>query len=266
MLNQITIWQMVIDLSLVSSILLMAFRVVKSSRINALLPQAAAMEARINKLMAETEAAAKHLNDQLLRREQNIHKYIKDLEKREKEFSLSIIEGESLSKELALISEGARRESEAIELAIQEANDAQRKLSSVGASARRSDQSNTRQQPEREEVRFTTRNRSRRASDWLDDEPEVVSATQEEVSKEKPSVKALQNLYFTAEEMLKDGHDAQVVSDQTKLPIAGVQRLAQMIEIEREESRDKRNSDRLSQKQDPRLGALGAFRRPSSTL
>jgi hypothetical protein len=277
---------MVIDLSLVSAILFMSFRVVKNTRVGAMIPQIADLEGRVTRLIAEAEAAAKHLNEQLLRREQNIHKYIKELDKHEKEISLAVVEGESLTKELALMCEGARREVAIVAEAIAETQDALRKLaaaeiSSASAPATTSTTKRSeRKQPSRakgEDVRFSTRATSKRASEWIEEEADeidqplaVEAATQRAVKSEpkaeKQSVKALQNLYSTAEEMLKQGRKAEEVSEKTNLPIAGVQRLAQMIEIEREESRDRSSKSFSAAKSDPRLGALGASRRANTNL
>jgi hypothetical protein len=66
--------------------------------------------------------------------------------------------------------------------------------------------------------------------------------------------------------MLKNGQNAQDVSRKTKLPFDRVERLAQMIEIEREEKVEKRRSSATEVPRDPRLGALGLSRRSSSTL
>jgi hypothetical protein len=285
MLNQISIWQMVIDLSLVSAILFMSFRVVKNTRVGAIIPQIADLEGRVSRLIAEAEAAAKHLNEQLLRREQNIHKYIKELDKREKEISLAVVEGESLTKELGLLCEGARREVSVVAEAIAETQESIRKLAAVESSpvsssassasgAKRAERKQS-SKAKSSDARFSTRGASKRASEWIDDEPEQdfepeqvepvkQRATNLEAKVEKQSVKALQNLYSTAEELLKQGHKAEAVSEKTNLPIAGVQRLAQMIEIEREESRDKRAQGFSASKGDPRLGALGATRRATT--
>jgi hypothetical protein len=65
--------------------------------------------------------------------------------------------------------------------------------------------------------------------------------------------------------MLKSGRRPQEVSERTKLPFDGVQRLAQMIEIEREEQVEKQKFDSIRTEQDSRLGALATSRRSSST-
>jgi hypothetical protein len=66
--------------------------------------------------------------------------------------------------------------------------------------------------------------------------------------------------------MLKSGRKPQEVSERTKLPVEGVERLAQMIEIEREEAQEKEKVSIARAGRDSRLGVLGVSRRPSSSL
>jgi hypothetical protein len=66
--------------------------------------------------------------------------------------------------------------------------------------------------------------------------------------------------------MLKEGSKPKEVSDRTKLSLDGVERLAQMIEIEREEKKEKEKTSFMRSQSDSRLGALGVPRRPTSTL
>jgi len=268
MLNQISIWQMVIDACLVTSILVMAFRYAKTSRAHVLLPRIVELEGRISVLMAETEGRAQHISEQLLRREQNLSKYITDIERREKDVSATIGSGEALAKELSLLCESARREAAELERGVVEARSQRvveppRKTqeSARGAS------SAARMYPEEEgsadveSQKFSTRGSSRRAAEWLDD-----ATTQEEpkdnVRSSRSSVRSLHDSYRAAEEMLKQGRAAEEVSDRTSLPIEGVQRLAQMIEIEREERSEPTQRYHAGRNpSDPRLGALGMSRR-----
>jgi hypothetical protein len=274
MLNHISIWQMVIDVCLVTSILVMAFRFAKSSRAQALLPRIVELEGRISVLMAETEGRAKHVNDQLMRREQSLSRSIADAEKREKDIGLALNDGEALSKELALLSEGARREALELERAIAESRAIRDRELAGGASDRRRAESRLREldtanESIHEEVDknrvFSTRSESRRAAEWIEDV--TARGEREDRPKEpKSGVRSLQESYRAAEHMLKSGSEAEEVSERTSLPIEGVQRLAQMIEIEREE-RGEEQSRYSSRKtsSDPRLGALGVSRRAAPT-
>ena len=276
MFNQIATWQMVIDLCLVTSILIMAFRAIRSSRVQSLIPQMIDLESRVSKLVTEAEGVARHLNDQLLRREQNIHKYVSELEQREKDISLAVVEGESLSKELSLLCEGARRESAELARAISEATRV-RNATPSRSEARRSPEPQRRAErhpvAEYEEdtavaddsVQFSSRGTSRRASEWLEPEEFTADPAPSRTASSRPSVQTLQDLYVTAEEMLKSGRKPKEVSERTKLPVEGVERLAQMIEIEREEKIERQRAVAAPER-DSRLGALGVSRRPSSTL
>jgi hypothetical protein len=277
MFNQIPMWQMVVDLSLVTSILIMAFKAMKSSRTSAMIPQVVELENRILKLIAEAEGSAKHINDQLLRREQNIHKYVNELEKSEKEISLSVVESESLTKELGLLCESARREVSELKDAISEletqrttraAATMEARRSNASAAPRRSaefDEEFTEESESEAQATFSTRTSSRRAADWMD-APEPPRMERESTPSRASSGLTLQDLYNTAENMLKNGQKPQDVSRRTKLPFDRVERLAQMIEIEREEKAEKRRVSATEVARDPRLGALGVGRRAGSTL
>jgi hypothetical protein len=274
MLNPIAMWQMVIDVCLVTSILVMAFRFAKSSRAQALLPRIVELEGRISVLMAETEGRAKHVSEQLARREQSLNRTISDTEKREKNIELVLSDAEALTAELSLLSEGARREALELERVIAESRSARDGQRALPRSARRKDdneerdsnaptKSSAQQIPEQPKSKATEPRRS------------TVNETNVEVSVEqtndargqRSSVMSLQHSYRAAEEMLKAGRDAETVSARTSLPLDGVQLLAQMIEIEREEQ--EQAPDRFSTKRgstDPRLGALGVSRRPAPTV
>jgi hypothetical protein len=270
MLNHISIWQMVIDVCLVTSILVMAFRFVKSSPAQALLPRIVELEGRISVLMAETEGRAKHINDQLMRREQSLSRSLTDAERCQKDITIVLNDGEALSKELSLLCEGARREALELERAIAESRSVrtpERTGSSQerGRAAGRLREFNSvvevTQESTEEKRAFSTRSGSRRAAEWIED----VTAQEEQADlpkEQKSAVKSLQDSYRAAEQMLKSGSDAHEVSERTSLPIDGVQRLAQMIEIEREE-RSEEHSRYSTRKTDldPRLGALGVSRR-----
>lgn len=259
---------MVIDVCLITAILVMAFRYAKSSRAHLILPRIVELEGRISVLMAETEGRAKHVSDQLVRREQNLSRYISDLEKREKDMSLALGEGEALAKELSLLCEGARREALELERAVAEARSAWDQQSVPTKEDRRKGYERLRgstatvgQDDAADEQRFSTRGDSRRAPEWMGE------VTREEPSASKPkdkrsSVRSLQDSYKAAEQMLKQGRDAEEVSEHTSLPIEGVKRLAQMIEVERE-GRDEDTSHYPAGRRgsDPRLGALGVSRR-----
>lgn len=263
MIDQISMWQMVTDLCLVTAILVMAFRSVKSSRIQTLIPQLLETEARVAKLIVDTEAAAQHMNDTLLRREQNIYRYLNDLAKNEKEISLSIVEGESLTKELALLTEGAYRESRELAKLIE---DAQMICNQEGADSRREENTMQVDPPpqsehggrlEIEKEVFSTKTSSKKAAEWIEENFTV--ETPKKVQKTS-SLQRLQNIYKAAEDMLREGISSEEVTEKTGLAPDAVGRLAEMIEIEREEeSAQAVRVERPSS--DERLGVLGSIRR-----
>jgi chemotaxis protein histidine kinase CheA len=84
---------------------------------------------------------------------------------------------------------------------------------------------------------------------------------------ERASQRELQQVYATAEELLKQGKKLEQVSAQARIPVEEVRLLSQMIEIEREEA-GRASTKRPAQAPpaDPRLGALGAIRRQTTSL
>lgn len=279
MINQISIWQMVVDLCLVTSILVMAFRSIKTSRVQAILPKALEIEATLRRAMVEAETTGRHVNDQLLRREQNIHKYVSDLERHEKDLSLSITEAESLAKELSLSCETARREGKDLQSALIEAES----LSASLVESRRARSAASDAEPEREEevvqratrapvrqsaqrsttsqTSFSTKQQSPRATEWLDERYEEVEDEDQIEERPQSKVGALKEVYGRAESMIKEGKELEAIARATKLPMEGVKRLAQMIEIEREEQQERERLAPRRKHGDPRLGALGSTRR-----
>jgi hypothetical protein len=253
MLNQLSMWQMVIDLSLVTSILVMAFRFTKSSRAQALMPRLAELETRVLALMDDTEDRAQRISEQLIRREQGISRNVADIEKRQRDMELSLNDSDALAKELSLMCESARREAAELERLVVEVRESHRAAS---------------QATRAEHSEFVPASRAR-----YSDRDRAPQTRSEQISEERPtphqqsdmqnsSVKTLQDTYRLAERMLKQGSKPQEVSARTKLSLDGIERLAQMIEIEREEVSDNRARYGTPQPAaDPRLGALGMSRR-----
>lgn len=257
MINQLSMWQMVVDLCLVTSILIFAVRSARGMHVSAALPKTIELETSLRKLISEAEIAGRHLNEQLLRREQNIHKFLDDVEKRQKELSLSIVEAESLTRDLSAISERARsvvKESLIEGVSKGSAVDTTTPLAATQNPADTIDAA--------EPVSFSTKSKSPRASEWLSD-TDIASGAQ---ATSRSPVQMLQELYGRAEAMLKNGQDLEKVSELTKLPVDGIKRLAEMIEIERAEESQQQEINKQSAPKDPRLGALGVTRRQSSTL
>ena len=267
---------MVVDLCLVTSILVMAFRSIKTSRVQAILPKALEIEATLRRAMLEAETTGRHVNDQLLRREQNIHKYVSELERHEKDLSLSIAEAETLAKELSLSCESARREGKELQSALIEAESIAKSLatSNIAESARSRAETSTEREsaveraPRRQQravsssgATFSTKQQSPRAEEWLDDNYEELPQDAEVDERPHSKVGALQEIYGRAESMIKEGKGLEAIARATKLPMEGVKRLAQMIEIEREEEQERQRTTTRRQQADPRLGALGMIRR-----
>jgi len=247
MMNQLSMWQMVVDLCLVTSILVLALRAMRAPRASSMLPQTLELEKSLRKLISEAEVAGRHLNEQLLRREQNIHKYLDDVEKYEKGLSLSIVEAESLTKDLTALCASAKERAARL-------NDS--------PLVERVEKEFEPERPATLRDHFSTKRSAPRASSWLEEEREEPSPQ----TQARSTAQALKELYLRAETMLKEGRELHEVAERTKLPADGVQRLAQMIEIERDEESERRQAKQKFRPSDPRLGALGMSRRQTSSM
>lgn len=256
MINQLSMWQMVVDLCLVTSILIFALRFARQKGVPASVGKTIELEASLRKLISEAEVAGRHLNEQLLRREQNIHKYLGDIERHEKELSLSIVEAEGLTKDLSAVCERAQRVVKEFPTEGPSKSPGSTETSSFIPGPKAEEIGKV-----REEVAFSTKSKSPRASEWLDEGDITVAAD----APSRSPVQMLQELYGRAETMLKNGQDLERVSQATKLPVEGIKRLAEMIEIERAEEDRQQNLSKQAIPKDPRLGALGMARRQSTT-
>ena len=217
------------------------------------MPRLAELEARVIALMDDTEDRAQRFSEQLIRREQNISKGAADIEKRQREMELSLNDSDALAKELSLMCESARREAAELERLVIEARDSYRATS-------HSTRSEHSEFVPASRSRYSDRDRAPQARAEQLSEQRSSNTPQGEM--QNSSVKTLQDTYRLAERMLKQGSKPQEVSARTKLSLDGIERLAQMIEIEREEVSDNRARYGTPQPAaDPRLGALGMSRR-----
>lgn len=300
MLNQLSLWQMMVDLGLITAILVMALRWMKGSRAQALLPQTLELEASLRNLIDEAEASGRQLNDQLLRRESNIQKYLTELEESERRITRSVIEGEEVSKRLEVAASAAQRN--ATQRNATQSNTAQQErgdsykargyavelddteapaLQAHAPQAARAPQTRTTRSAA-EAPAATTQQAPRRSAPLqssasvqhssYSNAPKIISrppsaagnTTQAYQKAAQPSSSELQQVYALAEQMLKQGAEFEQVAQRTKLPLDGVKMLSQMIEIERDEESTQELQAGQVIAGDPRLGALGTTRRQTN--
>lgn len=292
MMGQIHVWQMVVDLFLVSAILIFTFRWVKGDRAQALMPRTLELESSLRSLILEADGAGRHLNDQLLKREQSLQKLLDEITAADQKIQRAVAAGEERATALEKEERKARDligelQGVLLEFREQLASDAD----SVETAA---------PPPPRKNVR------AQRDHDLIDDEFELeratptqpiapqtppiqspkagqripqgypqnppttagTSAAMPKVYRDKMGHQELQQVYAAAESMLKQGQELSQVSAQTRLPVEEVQLLSQMIEIESEElQRSAAKAPKVAtQPSDTRLGALGAIRRHNATL
>ena len=289
MLNQLSLWQMMVDLGLITAILVMALRWMKGSRAQALLPQTLELEASLRNLIDEAEASGRQLNDQLLRRESNIQKYLTELEESERRITRSVIEGEEVSKRLEVAASAAQRKAAQSNAAQQERGDSYKargyavELDDAEAPAPQARAPQARMTRSAAEAPAATTQQAPRRSAPLQSSasvqhssysnaPKIISrppsaagnTTQAYQKAAQPSSSELQQIYALAEQMLKQGVEFEQVAQRTKLPLDGVKMLSQMIEIERDEESTQELQAGQVIAGDPRLGALGTTRRQTN--
>ena len=295
MLNQLSLWQMMVDLGLITAILVMALRWMKGSRAQALLPQTLELEASLRNLIDEAEASGRQLNDQLLRRESNIQRYLTELEESERRITRSVIEGEEVSKRLEVAASTAQRNAAQRNAAQQERGDSYKtrayavELEDAEAPALQAPAPQAARAPQARATRSaaeapaaTTQQAPRRSAPLqssasvqhssYSNAPKIISrppsaagnTTQAYQKAAQPSSSELQQIYALAEQMLKQGAEFEQVAQRTKLPLDGVKMLSQMIEIERDEESTQELQAGQVIAGDPRLGALGTTRRQTN--
>ena len=279
-MNQIQIWQLVVDLGLVASVLVMSARAFKSSRLPSMLPQTRELESSLRILISEAERSGQNLNEQLIHREQNIQRHLASIQESETRITKALVDAETLHSKLqttraetikliqevksgleqGVQTEQSRYEAEAMP---QQVVRSQRIVSeSVIAPASSS----------RIEVRdeASTFSQSTYAEPLTASEPQPHALRRERAVAESPRSNAtgydLKKVYQAAEAMIKQGQKIEQVAAQTKIPLEGVRLLAEMIEIEREEDTRQRESSVKIPAADSRLGALGEIRRQTSVL
>jgi hypothetical protein len=288
MMNQIHMWQMGVDLCLVTSILVFAFRWMKTSRAQALLPKTLELEATLRSLITEADAAGRHLNEQLLRREQNLQRYLGDVEEAEARLSRSIALGDERSKEIQIGIDNCRELiAELKESYLLQKEDFRQKAkptypSEQDTRSRHASAAAVERPSERQVEREVEKQITRQVERPIDRQPQkqIERQIEKEVipvagqPKQKSgyqdaaprSTSELQRVYAAAELLLKQGQQLEQVIAQTRLPEEEVRMLSQMIEIERDEEERKARESSSTVAGDPRLGALGSIRRQTTTL
>ena len=300
-MNQMQMWQLLVDIGLITSVLTMTVRAFKSSRLPSMLPKTRELEASLRSLIGDAETAGLNLNDQLLRREQNIQRALSEIQQSEARIAKAIAEAEALQGKLqqtrvetvkviqdlkngferGVQAERSRLEEQSAGLNSvhsQTAMTHQQVAPSPAYQAQPTYQSAPAQQPvpayqaavPQPAPQAPTFVEQTYARTPLQRNVEVTNASAStqathRAASTQQSPAELQKVYKSAEVMLKEGQSLESVATQMKLPVDGVRLLAQMIEIEREEDTRKQDNDVFAG-QDSRLGALAAIRRQTSVL
>lgn len=268
MIGQIHVWQMVVDLFLVSTVLITTFRWARGDRSQNLIPKTMELEASLRSLILEADGAGRHLNDQLLKREQSLQKLLDDITAADQKIQRAVASGE----ERAIYLE---KEEEKARVLISELQGVLREFKEQLQSDATKEQESVRPAPRQpapapRQTEIPSERAPQMREQYLEREVVVkeVAPPQQAVYREKMGHQELQQVYAAAESMLKQGQELSQVSAKTRLPVEEIQLLSQMIEVEREElsKREPKATKVVEQPSDSRLGALGAIRRHNATL
>jgi hypothetical protein len=286
-MNQIQLWQLLVDLGLVTSVLVMTVKALKVSRIPSMLPQTRELEASLRTLIGEAEQSGFHLNDQLLRREQNIQRSLAEMQATEQRLTSALAEAETLQGKLKDIRAEIGALVQDLKCGFQQGVQIeQTRAQSSGASSVETI-SPARSEAIRGERPVslkapTTAQRGGVSDEFVEDSVQrSVSTPQSRQHTAQPTKTAkayqsatqagapmndLKQVYASAESMIKEGQALESVASQMKLPVEGVRLLAQMIEIERDEGTRRQDPAAKTTTTDSRLGALASGRRTSTVI
>jgi len=287
MMTQIHMWQLFVDIGLITSVMAMTMKALKASRIPGMLPKTRELEASLRTLISEAERAGIQLNDQLLRREQNIQKSLTEMQEYEARMTKVLAEAETLQSKLQTTRTETIRIIQDLRAGFERGMQSETgRLAEQLINGRAAGAPATTQSAEVAPSRAAQRLEAERASDagGPRDDGEFVQhvysrsmpsnssthsvfpPTSEHSIGTEPNASDLRRTYQSAELMIKEGQAVDSVASQMKLPVEGVKLLAQMIEIEREEASRRQDPAGKFATVDSRLGALGSMRRQSSLL
>lgn len=291
-MNQIQMWQLIVDIGLITSVLTMTMRAFKSSRLPSMLPKTRELEASLRSLIGEAETAGLQLNDQLLRREQNIQRALTEIQQSEARIAKAIADAEALQDKLQTTRTETVRVIQDLKNGFERGVQTERARfeehyaaphvptpqvvpSEQAATPRQTPTSHVAAQPSAFVEQTYSRTPLQRSVEVITN-PEQSSTTRQGSIPATNTARAeglasmnatdLQKIYKAAERMLKEGETMEHVAAHMKLPIDGVRLLAEMIEIEREEESRGKQVAEARAASDSRLGALGAIRRQTSVL
>jgi len=291
-MNQIQMWQLIVDIGLITSVLTMTMRAFKSSRLPSMLPKTRELEASLRSLIGDAETAGLQLNDQLLRREQNIQRALTEIQQSEARIAKAVAEAEALQEKLQTtrtetvrviqdLKNGFERGVQTERARFEEQSAAphvttpQAVTSEPVPTPQPASTSNAAAQPSAFVEQTYSRTPLQRSVEVIATPEQGSAAQQGSIPASKTAgaggvnsmnATELQRIYKAAEQMLKKGESLEQVSAYMKLPIEGVRLLAEMIEIEREEDSRGKQVAEARAASDSRLGALGAIRRQTSAL
>jgi hypothetical protein len=283
-------WQLATDLLLLCSLVYLSFQFVRSPRINAQLRAVRELESALRVLVREADGAGRSLNDQLMRRQQALEKALIDADLTEQRLQ-KVVAAQSPSAATIEATASARnttRQTRTAPDAEETTNSQLRRSIEVGQDNPQAqwNKVNIYGEPIQAEPISEAKAPGRAQQRAMRTYSPLKAAVQTEIVAEetpmqptpskrseriKPSAvkeaeDAIEDLYATAEELLRAGEGLALVAARTNLPISDIRALSQMIIGERAVAETKQGPLPPVVDEDPRLGVMATMKRQTITL
>lgn len=285
-------WQLATDIMLLCSLVYLSFQFVRSPRINAQLRAVRELESALRVLVREADGAGRSLNDQLMRRQQALEKALIDADLTEQRLQKAVsaqasrasdspepasIKTNSRQAQQAAVAEESSTAQSQLRRSIEVGQDspqAQWNKVNIYGEPIQSEPINEVKSPGRAQqkaMRTYSPLKAAVQTEIVQDEAplEPTQAKRSERTKHsavKEAETAIEDLYATAEELLRAGEGLALVAARTNLPISDIRALSQMIIGERAVAETKQGSVPPVVDEDPRLGVMATMKRQTITL
>lgn len=299
-MNHLELWKLATDVLLLMALVHLCFQFVRSPRISAASRQLRELESALRALIREADGAGRTLNEQLMHRQQSLEKILIDAQLAEQRISEAAASSRMEEPRTTPREEPAYERSAAPRSSAT-ASSSSRTIKMSGPSetlepasfpaTTRGRAVETVEQGADEEESTITFGATNIYGEPIEAAPapaapepamgkarrramETYSPLSAKIEKEvKPSAKAkaaqgsIEDLYASAEQLLRAGNDLMAVANRTKLPIEDVRALSQMIIGERAVAENAARASKPAEiDEDPRLGVMTKMKRQTITL
>lgn len=303
-MQDIAVWKLVVDLCFLASVIYFCFRFGKVTTLSQV-ESVMELETSLRKMIEEAQLAGQSLNDTLLKRQQSLEKALFDMQAAEHRVGRIMQTAEDAVRSLErrvnsapLMQQNSQQTNQSSPAPLRPAEPpsfetisaekviAGRVLSPQTARTETSSSeppvSPQSEQPAPARAKVVRRNIYGEVIEESAAKPSALSASIERTvaRAEKPQSKAaaqpvarrtsepevdIQDMYASAEELLRAGHLVESVAEHTRLPLEDVRMLGEIVARQQQEA----EARQLARDDDPRLGVLGgapAVKREVQTL